>query len=84
MRDRLCRTPARLKSHSKDSDDAVGGTHPQNGLPDQYARLADSATGPSPGGRLINREPFNSLGHLDSPRGLVRFRLSHGGTGPRL
>ena len=64
--------------------DAGGGTHPQDGLTDQYARLADSATGPSLGGRLINQESFNSLGHLDSPRGLVRFRLSYGGIGPRL
>ena len=64
--------------------DAGGGTHPQDGLADQHARLADSATGPSPGGRLVNREPFDSLGHLDSPQGPIRFRLPHGGIGLHL
>ena len=48
-----------------------GGTHPQDGLADQHAGLAGSATGPSPGGRLIDRELFNSPGHPNDSRGPI-------------
>ena len=47
--------------------DADRGTDFQDGLVGQHARVASSTTGSSLGGRVVNREPFNSLGHLNIP-----------------
>ena len=47
--------------------DASGGTDSPDGLIGKHARVASSATGSSLGRRLVNREPFDSLGHLNSP-----------------
>ena len=47
------------------------GTDSPGGLTDQHAGLAGSATGPSLGGRLVDRELFNSPGHPNDPRGPI-------------